>query len=116
MDNTFTNKTTTHIFLSDVRGHARWCFVGTENTLDSINTEFCGTKYDTSVSVRMCNKSKVISVQALRIQEVVAPRISRQLGHGGGKVVSCTHRPSLPPGKTPWYSFLLEAESTAGPK
>ena len=32
----------------------------------------------------------------------------------GGKVVSLTHRPPLTPGNTPWYSFLLEAESTPG--
>ena len=25
------------------------------------------------------------------------------------------HRPPLPPGKYPWYSFLLEAELTPGP-
>jgi hypothetical protein len=33
----------------------------------------------------------------------------------GGKVVSPTHRPPLPPRKYTWYSFLLEAESTPGP-
>jgi hypothetical protein len=33
----------------------------------------------------------------------------------GGKVVSLTHRPLLPPRKYTWYSFLLEAESTPGP-
>ena len=33
----------------------------------------------------------------------------------GGKVVSLTHRPPLPPRKYSWYSFLLEAESTPGP-
>ena len=33
----------------------------------------------------------------------------------GGKVVSVTHRPPLPPRKCSWYSFLLEAESTPGP-
>jgi hypothetical protein len=33
----------------------------------------------------------------------------------GGKVVSLTHRPPLPPRKYTWYSFLLEAESTPGP-
>jgi hypothetical protein len=33
----------------------------------------------------------------------------------GSKVVSLTHRPPLPPRKYPWYSFLLEAESTPGP-
>ena len=33
----------------------------------------------------------------------------------GGKVVSFTHRPPLPPRKYSWYSFLLEDESTPGP-
>jgi hypothetical protein len=34
----------------------------------------------------------------------------------GGKFVSLTHRPPLPPGnKYTWYSFLLEAESNPGP-
>jgi hypothetical protein len=34
----------------------------------------------------------------------------------GGKFVSLTHRPPLPPRKYTWYSFLLEAESTPGPQ
>ena len=33
----------------------------------------------------------------------------------GGKVVSLTHRPLLPPRKRSRYSFLLESESTPGP-
>jgi hypothetical protein len=33
----------------------------------------------------------------------------------GGKVVSLTHRPPLPPGNAPGTPFLLEAESTPGP-
>ena len=33
----------------------------------------------------------------------------------GGKVVSLTHRPLFIPRKYSWYSFLSEAESTAGP-
>ena len=33
----------------------------------------------------------------------------------GGKVVSLTHQPPLPPSKYTWYSFLLEAESVPGP-
>jgi hypothetical protein len=45
-----------------------------------------------------------------RLQEVEAPRISRQSAHGGDKVVSHTHRLPLPPRRYPWYSFLLEAE------
>ena len=40
--------------------------------------------------------------------------ISRHLAHEGGKVVSRTHRPPLPPRKYSSYSFLLEAEATAG--
>ena len=39
-------------------------------------------------------------------------QISRQSAHEGGKVVTLTHRPPLPPGIS-WYSFL-EAESTPG--
>jgi len=39
-------------------------------------------------------------------------QISRQSALEGGKVVSPTHRPPLPPRKYSWYSFLLEAEST----
>jgi len=33
----------------------------------------------------------------------------------GGKLVSPTQRPPLPPENAPWYLFLLEAESTPGP-
>ena len=32
----------------------------------------------------------------------------------GGKVVSLTYQPPLPPRKYTWYSCLLEAESTPG--
>jgi len=48
-------------------------------------------------------------------QEAEAPIISRQSAHDGGKFVRSTHRPPLPPKIYPWYSFLLEAESTPGP-
>jgi hypothetical protein len=51
----------------------------------------------------------------LGLQEVEAPRISRQPAHEGGKVVSSTHRPPLPPSRYPWYSFLLGVGSTPGP-
>jgi hypothetical protein len=33
----------------------------------------------------------------------------------GGEVVSLMHRPLFAPQESPWYSFLLEAESTPGP-
>ena len=45
-------------------------------------------------------------------QDVEAPR---QSAYEGGKVVSPTHWPPLPPRKYSWYSFLLEAQSTPGP-
>jgi len=42
----------------------------------------------------------------------VETQISRQSANEGGKIVSTTNRPPLPPlppGKYSWYSFLLEA-------
>jgi hypothetical protein len=50
----------------------------------------------------------------LGLQEVEAPRISRQLVHEGGNFVSPTHRPPLPHREDSWYSFLLQAVSTPG--
>jgi len=42
----------------------------------------------------------------LEMQEVKAVRIFRQATHGGGKVVSPTNQPPLPPRRHSWYSFL----------
>ena len=41
----------------------------------------------------------------LGLQNVEAPRISRQSAHEGGKVVSPIQRPPLPPGDTPITHF-----------
>jgi hypothetical protein len=49
-------------------------------------------------------------VQALTVPGEGDSQISRRSAHEGGKVVSPTHRPPLPPqGKYSWYSFLLES-------
>ena len=40
--------------------------------------------------------------QALR-----APKISRQPGHEGGKVIGATLRPTLPPSIYHWYCYIL---------
>ena len=39
----------------------------------------------------------------------------KTVAYKGGKVVSPTHWPPLPPRKYFWYSFLLDTESTLGP-
>jgi len=44
-------------------------------------------------------------LEPLGLQEIEAPRISRQSAHKGGKVVSLTHRPPLPPGDIPCTHF-----------
>jgi len=62
--------------------------------------------------------------KAIPLQAWTGPEGSRRLklpyfmtiAHEGGKVVSPTRRPPLPPRKYSWYSFLLEAESTSGPQ
>jgi 2-keto-3-deoxy-L-rhamnonate aldolase RhmA len=56
-------------------------------------------KFYPNWTVRACVESKAIAVQAYNIglQEVEAPRISRQSACGGGKVVSPMHWPPLLP-------------------
>jgi len=66
-----------------------------------------------------CKKGKSVPLLAWS-----GPEVSRKLrfpdfmtmAQDGGKVVSLTHRPPLPPRKYSWYSYLLEAESTPGPQ
>ena len=64
-----------------------------------------------------------VRVKAVPLQAWSGPEGSRKLrfpdfmttAQDGGKVVSLTHRPPLPPRKYTLYSFLLGAESTPGP-
>jgi hypothetical protein len=43
--------------------------------------------------------------QTLRVTAFCGSQISRKLAHEGGKVVSPTHRPPLPPGNIPGTYF-----------
>ena len=79
---------------------------------------FLGEENEDFYASVMIKKCKSVPLQAWS-----GPEGSRKLrfpdfmtmAQGGGKVVSLTHRPHLPPRKSSWYSFLLEAVSTPGP-
>jgi hypothetical protein len=52
--------------------------------------------------------------QALMVPGGLGFQILRRSSHEGCKVVSHTHRPSLPSRRDSWYSFLLDAVSIPG--
>ena len=68
-------------------------------------------------------ENHAVKGKSVPLQACSGPEDSRKLrfpdyvttAQDGGKDVSLTHRPPLPPRKCSWYSFLLEAESTPGP-
>lgn len=65
---------------------------------------------------KFLNTSSVVKGQNIPVYTWTGPegsRIARQSVHEGGKVLSPRHRLPLPTMKYFWYSFLLQAESTA---
>ena len=85
-----------------------------------VEKKFCTLNYKgcSFCKLHIDSKCKAVPLQAwsgpegfrkLRFPDIMTT------AQDGGKVVSLTHRPLLPPRKYTWYSFLLEAESTPGP-
>jgi hypothetical protein len=62
--------------------------------------------------IKQKKKDKAIPYRPTGVQEVEALSNSRQSVHEGGKVAIPMHRPSLNPTEVPWYSFLLDSDST----
>jgi hypothetical protein len=83
--------------------------------LTSSATQFTRVLYAIEVKVEIKPSLYRPGQEALRVPWGWGSQISRQLALEGGKVVSPTHWPSLPPRKYSRYSFLLQAESIPGP-
>ena len=67
--------------------------------------------YETPCRIKLGESSRSLD-SPLGLQESEAPILFRQSALEGGKFVSPKHRPPLPSREDPWYSCLLEAEST----
>ena len=103
-----------HCFVFDIMNTKRTCEALITHQIKELSVMFahlqCGHAPVWSKSCPITGLDK-----PLGLQEVEAPRISRQSAHEGGNFVSPTHRPPLPHREDSWYSFLLQAESTPGP-
>ena len=111
--------------LSGYLGGGGWCFYGriilqspssslchVQNIFRFLNRDTqCSVIYTCYITDRL-NKAAFVKQshyrpgQALRVPGGLGFQISRQSAYEGGKVVSPTHRPPLPPRKYSWYSFL----------
>ena len=103
-------------------GYIYWNILKVTSNLTTVLTCGClNTSLTVSTSYEMFLNNHTIKVkqcpfrpgQALRVPGGWSSQISRQSAHEGGKVISLTHRSLLSPRRYPFYSFLVEVESTA---
>jgi len=112
--------------LNTVKENTKWARIGPPKM--SANSYQTRSSYNPWNNVLLCTeklRSHILNTvkvnqphyrpgQTLRVAGCWGSQISRQSANKGGMFVSPTHRPPLPTRKYPWYSFLLEAESTPG--
>jgi hypothetical protein len=74
-------------------------------TVCGLEAYFINFKLHIYIYIYIYIKVKLSLYGPLRLQEVEAPRTSRESAHEGGKFVSPKHRPPLPPRSIPGTRF-----------